>query len=358
MIVSVSKQYDLEDKNCFDFLRVVFCLIIILSHLYELSQSEKLKFLSFFYEIGILGLQAFFIISGFLVAKSYRRTSTLKKYFVKRAKRLFPAYLFLLLVTVVSISFFSRLSFLDYFTNTDVYKYLVWNAVFLNFMHPCLPGVFENNILCAVNGSLWTLKVEESFYIVLPIIFYLIRKTKKASAILLIIYFSSLLYWYIMDDIFDKPLLAKQMPGYLAFFAVGIFLNLNLTYVLKYSKKLFIMAIISLLLTYFFRFQINILYPASFGLIIIVIAYNFHFFNAFGKYGDYTYGLYIYHFPIIQLFKEYDLFEKYDPIMMVLAVILITLSFAMFSWFFIEKRFLDRFKNSNRKIISSYASQN
>jgi peptidoglycan/LPS O-acetylase OafA/YrhL len=355
MTTFVQKQYNIEDENCFDFLRIIFCAIIILSHLYELSQCEKLKFLSFFYEIGILGLQAFFIISGFLVAKSYRRTSTLKKYFVKRIKRLFPAYLFLLLVTVVGISFFSKLSFFDYFTNIDVYKYLAWNAIFLNFMHPCLPGIFENNLLCSINGALWTLKVEESFYIVLPLIFYLIKKAKKVSTILLIIYFSSLLYWYVMDDVFNKPLLAKQMPGYLAFFSVGIFLNLNLDYVLKYSKRLFVIAIISLLFTYFFRFQINILYPAAFGLLIIIIAYNISFLNNFGKYGDFTYGLYIYHFPIIQIFRQYNLFEKYNPIIMAIVVILITLFFAMFSWFFIEKRFLDRFKKSNRKIIPIYA---
>nr|WP_315240880.1 acyltransferase [uncultured Flavobacterium sp.] len=355
MATSVEEQYNFEDKNCFDFLRVIFCAIIILSHLYELSECASLSFLSFFYDKGILGLQAFFIISGFLVAKSYQRTSTLKKYFIKRAKRLFPAYIFLLLLTVIGMSIFSKYGFFDYFTNTDIYKYFVWNIMFLNFMHPCLPGIFENNLLCAVNGALWTLKVEESFYIFLPFIFYLIRKTKKATVVIMIIYFLSLLYWYVMDEIFDKPLLAKQMPGYLVFFSVGIFLNLNLKYVLKHSKQLFLMAIISLLLTYFFRFQINFLYPASFGLLIIIIAYNFPLFNGFGKYGDFTYGLYIYHFPIIQLFRQYDLFNKYNAIVMAIVVVLITLFFAVFSWVFVEKRFLDRFKSNNKKITPSYA---
>ena len=209
MIKPNLRDYNIEDNNCFDFLRIVFCADIIITHLYELSQCKKLDFLSFFLDIGIFGLQAFFIISGFLVAKSYRRTSTLKRYFVKRAKRLFPAYLFLLLLTVVGISFFSKFSFLEYFSSIDVYKYLAWNAIFLNFMHPCLPGIFENNLLCSVNGSLWTLKVEESFYIVLPFIFYIIRKTKKASVVLVVIYFLSLLYWFVMADLFNKPVLAK-----------------------------------------------------------------------------------------------------------------------------------------------------
>jgi peptidoglycan/LPS O-acetylase OafA/YrhL len=77
----------------------------------------------------------------------------------------------------------------------------------------------------------------------------------------------------------------------------------------------------------FFRFQIDVFYPAALGLLVIIAAYSLPFLNNFGKYGDFTYGLYIYHFPIIQLFRQYDLFEKYNPILMAIAVILITLFF-------------------------------
>jgi peptidoglycan/LPS O-acetylase OafA/YrhL len=83
--------------------------------------------------------------------------------------------------------------------------------------------------------------------------------------------------------------------------------------------------------------------------VVIIAAYSLPFLNNFGKYGDFTYGLYIYHFPIIQLFRQYDLFEKYNPLLMAICVILITLFFAVFSWFFIEKRFLDRYKSKNKK---------
>jgi peptidoglycan/LPS O-acetylase OafA/YrhL len=84
---------------------------------------------------------------------------------------------------------------------------------------------------------------------------------------------------------------------------------------------------------------------------VIIAAYSLPFLNNFGKYGDFTYGLYIYHFPIIQLFRQYDLFEKYNPILMAFSMILITLFFAVLSWFFIEKRFLDRFKKNDVKPI-------
>ena len=104
-----------------------------------------------------------------------------------------------------------------------------------------------------------------------------------------------------------------------------------------------------LIISIFSGFQIDVFYPAAFGTIVIIAAYSLPFLNNFGKYGDFTYGLYIYHFPIIQLFRQYDLFEKNNPILMGITVILITLFFSVLSWFLIEKRFLDRFKNSDVK---------
>ena len=161
-----------------------------------------------------------------------------------------------------------------------------------------------------------------------------------------------------MDSYLNKPVLARQLPGYLCYFVTGIFLFLNFDMIMKNKKILLFLSILLLIICYFSNLPTGFLYPAAFGIIVIILAYNLPSFNKFGKYGDFTYGLYIYHFPIIQLFKQYNLFEKYNAIAMAIAVILITLFFAVFSWFFIEKRFLDRFKNNNRKIISSYAGQN
>ncbi len=336
----------MNNKNCFDFLRFFFAANILLAHLCELSQNKSLEFLSNFSD-AIIAIKGFFIISGFLVAKSFTNTPSLKYYFIKRAKRILPAYIFVLLFSAITLSFFSSYSFSDYFSDINVYKYLGWNSIFLNFVHPCLPGLFENNLMCAVNGALWTLKVEEGFYIVLPFIFYAINKSKKPFLILGSLYVLSLLYWFAMDSYLNQPLLAKQLPGYLAYFATGIFLFLNFDFVLQHKSKLFFVSLLVLIISIFSGFQIDVFYPAAFGTIIIIAAYSLPFLNNFGKYGDFTYGLYIYHFPIIQLFRQYYLFEKYNPILMAFCVISLSLFFAVLSWFLIEKRFLDRYKNTD-----------
>lgn len=337
-------------KNCFDFLRFFFAANILLAHLWELSQNSNLAFLSHFSN-SIIAIKGFFVISGFLVAKSFVNTPSLKDYFIKRAKRILPAYVVLVVLSVLIFAFFSSHDFADYFSDINTYKYLGWNLVFMNFMQPCLPGLFEGNLLCAVNGALWTLKVEEGFYIVLPLIFYTIKKTRRAFLVLAALYILSLFYWFMMDSYFNKPLLAKQLPGYLSYFVTGIFLFLNFDFVMKYKKTILMFSVLVLVSYYFSNFQTDVFYPAAFGCIVIIAAYNLPFLNNFGKYGDFTYGLYIYHFPIIQLFRQYNLFERYNPFAMAIVVILITLFFAVLSWFLIERRFLDRFKKNNQKQI-------
>lgn len=340
----------MTNKNCFDFLRIVFAINIFLAHLWELSESKSLHFLSS-YSNSMIAVKGFFVISGFLVAKSYTNTNSLKSYFIKRAKRILPAYLVVIVLAVLGLALVSNYSFVDYFSDSGLYKYLGWNAIFLNFVHPCLPGVFDDNLQCVVNGALWTLKVEEAFYIVLPLLFYFIVKTKRTFLTLLGFYIGSLLYTYLMDYL-EKPLLAKQLPGQLTYFVVGIFLYLNFSWVFKYKYQLLNGGVFALLLTGFLTVPMEVFYPFIFGLVIICTAYSLPFLNNFGKYGDFTYGLYIYHFPIIQLFRSYNLFEIYNPFLMAISIFIITTILAVFSWFVVEKRFIARYNNL-RKISTS-----
>ena len=73
----------MNKNNCFDFLRFFFAFDILLAHLWELSESSSLFFLSRITDSSI-AIKGFFVISGFLVAKSYTNTPSLKEYFIKR----------------------------------------------------------------------------------------------------------------------------------------------------------------------------------------------------------------------------------------------------------------------------------
>lgn len=149
--------------------------------------------------------------------------------------------------------------------------------------------------------------------------------------------------------------LQNNYLGIFSYFVVGIFLFLNFSNLLKHKLRIVIISISILLVSNYFSSNSNIFYPAALGSVVIIAAYRPSFLNNFGKYGDFTYGLYIFHFPIIQLFKQYDLFEKYNPFLMGFLIICITFVFALFSWFFIEKRFLDRYKQAIKMLVKTKA---
>ena len=141
---------------------------------------------------GGLRVKVFFIMSGFLIFYSYIKNPNLKNYIRKRTKRILPPYLLVVILCFIIGSFITNLRITEYLQSGESYSYLINNILFLNFLQPTLPGVFENNPIQAVNGSLWTMKVEIMFYISVPIVFYLLKKYNKLWVMIGIFVFSIL----------------------------------------------------------------------------------------------------------------------------------------------------------------------
>lgn len=165
-------------QNSFPFLRLLCALIVLYEHAVVLTGAENLPCL----DLRGIAVNIFFILSGFWVTQSYLKSDSVKKYALKRCKKIFPLYFTVVILCAIFLVFLSSLSFKEYFLNSGFFKYLIANLSTLNFIHPTLPGVFEGMVLGgSVNGSLWTIKVELGFYIILPFIIYLIRKSNSEN---------------------------------------------------------------------------------------------------------------------------------------------------------------------------------
>ncbi len=166
---------DALKDNSFNFLRLMCCLIVIYEHCVVLSGVNLPC-----YDLRGIAVNVFFILSGFWVTLSFFKSDSVKKYVAKRAKKILPQYWLVVLVCAVGLSAFSVLPLREYFCNASFYKYLVANIFTLNFIHPNLPGVFEGLALNgSVNGSLWTIKVEIGFYILLPFIVFVVKNLRE-----------------------------------------------------------------------------------------------------------------------------------------------------------------------------------
>lgn len=331
-------------QNNFDFLRFSLAFIVVIGHLIILSKSPQLQSLRFFFNTYI-SVTGFFCISGFLITRSFLFSPSLKIYLKKRMARLLPAYVLVILLCVTFLSCISSYSFNEYFFNPQLYKYLLANLSFLNFIEPCLPGVFSSNAMCAINGSLWTLKIEVAFYLFIPVLLYFVQKIKRKYVFFLVMYIVSVVYRNGLNyfaDVSDNPLytmLSHQLPGFLSYFICGVALHYYHNAFIKHKNILFLIGVILFFADKVIHFEVFA--PLGLSLMIFAFAFSFKKLNNFGKYGDISYGIYIFHFPLIQLAVHFGLFERYNPFLVAFCILAAVIILGLLSWHLVEKKILN-----------------
>jgi len=81
--------------------------------------------------------------------------------------------------------------------------------------------------------------------------------------------------------------------------------------------------------------------PAALGIVVVYFACLFRWLGNFGKFGDFSYGIYIVHFPILQTLIAAGLFAE-SPVIALLLAMLLVIAAAFLFWHGIEKPFLRR----------------
>lgn len=328
-------------RNNFDLLRFLFAGTVLLVHAHVLSGHPDLQFLSSILSSEV-AVRGFFVVSGILVFMSFENSRNLQSYAEKRLRRIYPAYFVAVMLGAILLVTLSNAAPADYFSLEWV-KYVLANLTFLNFLHADLPGVFTNNIFTEINGALWTLKIEVMFYAVIPVIALACRRFGRLR-IFASIYAASVIYVYILTDLAETTgspiyvVLARQLPGQLAYFVSGALIYYYLDFFEKHLLKFVIAAACVLILHRFYT--LPMLEPLALATIVAFFGFFFYAGN-FGKYGDFSYGIYILHFPMLQAMIHVGLFA-YSPYLALAAACLLVFASAVLMWNLVEKRFLLR----------------
>jgi peptidoglycan/LPS O-acetylase OafA/YrhL len=316
----------MNSKNNFDFLRHLLAFSVVFHH-FNVLTSNDVSFIFFDVINSNVAVKAFFVISGLLIWISANRSKNKSIYFRKRFFRLYPALFFILLISsIVALLIFDQ-------PITEIVKYFSWNAIFLNFMNPCIGTMFDSNVICAVNGALWTLKLEVAYYIFIGIsVFFFKNIAYRLVVIFSVISFVLESYLYFTPESIGQEF-HNQIIFKFYYFGLGVILY---SYEKFMSTINLLIALVLALIGWKF-FGVDFLFlPVFTASLVFLVAFRLPAFK-FCKYGDLSYGLYIYHFPLIQLFVYKNWFTgNYLVDFVVFTLILLVLSKA--SWDFIEKK--------------------
>ena len=320
-------------KNNLDALRLLAALAVIVGHSFTLTGvAAAPRVLGI--PIHSLGLYAFFAISGYLISTSWHRNPNLAAYLTNRCLRIFPALILVVLATTFLIGpAASVLSSIDYLRSSMVYKYLLNISLAAQYE---LPGVFETgHRSTAVNGVLWTLGLEFVCYLMIASIGVLLRGRRLWGYAV----FGVIAVGFALAPA-DESATSWMGPAGTtwAFFAVGALLSAAPT------RWFNLMSLVAVLPIWIVTTALN---PAvatfiawlalPFTVLVLGLA-STPGIRSLGRFGDLSYGMYLWGFLIQQLVIEW--LNPLPLLVNTFLVISVTGAIAFASWHLVEKRAL------------------
>lgn len=344
--------------NNFNLIRMAAAYAVLVTHSFALAigrgAAEPLHG-TLGMTLGTIAVDIFFLTSGFLVSASLLTRRSTMEFLWARVLRIFPALFVMLLVTVFGIGlFFTTLSGPSYLTDPKLYKYFLKNLTLIGGVAYRLPGVFETTPFPnAVNGSLWTMPYELWMYGILAAVWVLwwpAPKIRRKAFEVSIIAGAAWAGVYVVLAHFGVTEQRLFWRLFFMFFTGSAFFVLRGRIILSHS--VFIACLAGLLLSAYHPRLFSIVYIATLAYILFYIAYiPSGLIRAYNRLGDYSYGVYIYAFPVQQSIAASV--SGVSVLSMAIYSSIITLILAALSWHLLEKHALKRkgrFADHTRKL--------
>jgi len=322
--------------------RVVAALFVVVSHQFALTGLPEPTFLNV-HTLGGLGVLVFFSVSGYLVAQSWQADPHVLRFAARRLLRIWPGLAaVILLSTFVWGPLVSELAVRDYLRHPAVQEYLQ-NLLFS--MKGALPVHFQGNALpYAVNGPLWTIPLELKCYVVLAIMGMagLLRSKWWVIALTTI-----LVVRYAVVEARGDQLAASLgwtleqhfLLEFGLFFGAGMILqSLDLS-AWRTRATLFVGASLAGVAAITLGRPLLGLWFITPTAVILIGTAAMPYLRRAGRFGDVSYGLYIFAFPIQQTIIWLNKGRlEWAPLFAATLVACFAVAFA--SWHLVEKRAL------------------
>ncbi|HZP13271.1 MAG TPA: acyltransferase [Nevskiaceae bacterium] len=354
--------------NNFNLLRLVAACMVIYAHAHTIAQGfvdgipnwsgDALYDLTGM-DSGRIAVQVFFIMSGFLVAQSVTRSGSLKEFFIARALRLMPALIMAVLVCVFVIGLcFTTKSASQYLVSGEVKHFLFYNLALMN--NPpaqFLPGVFEQLPYDhVVNGSLWTLPWEALMYVTLAGLFAIgLLQRRLAVAIGFAAVFVA--FCFSRENLLPMVKYLPLAVAFTSFFFLGVLAWLYRDRISMSGTTVTIAVV--LLLASLLLFKASVLVRSAYPFLLAYSALGVALvpggaIRGFNRMGDYSYGVYVYGFPLQQSLMA--LHPEYTALQVGFYGLALVLLLAVPSWHLLEKPMLSLKKYGRSRAAIGYTA--
>ncbi|HEX6590531.1 MAG TPA: acyltransferase [Moraxellaceae bacterium] len=334
-------------NNNLNLIRLIAAYGVLVSHSFPLALGRgaiEPPGASLGMSLGSICVDIFFFISGFLVTGSLLARQSTTQFLWARALRIYPALLVMLVLTVGGLGLFiSPLPVADFFSSPVTAKYFLYCLTLINDVRYELPGVFVDNPYSgAVNGSLWTMPYEVRLYLILALAWAAYRMTgpRRAALFRLTVAFGTLGFGFLY---FSGRLGAAGSSSpffHLAFmFMSGASYFFLRKHIVLSGRIALALAVALVAAAYAGHDVFFVVYSLCIGYLLLYLAYvPAGFIRRYNRFGDYSYGVYIYAFPVQQTVAALN--PGIGVLEMVLVASLFTLMLAILSWHFVEERAL------------------
>jgi peptidoglycan/LPS O-acetylase OafA/YrhL len=332
-------------NNNFNLIRIAAAFAVLVTHSFALSigsgDAEPFR-KSLGMTMGSIAVDVFFITSGFLVTASLINRQSTIEFIWARALRIFPALFVMLFLTVFVLGiFFTSLPLSSYLSSPNTYIYITKCATLIGGVGFNLPGVFDSNpFKSTVNGSLWSMTYEVRMYAILAVSWFITRTIQNARLTafkIIVATFALIAGIYVLASHFY--LNSVNLFGWLFFmFFIGAAFYVLKEYI-TLSRAVFWLFLCGLIVATSNKDIFYIFYVFTIPYLLFYLAYvPSGLIRRYNQLGDYSYGIYIYAFPIQQ--SAAALNPGISVTQMFLISTAATTLLAVFSWHLVEQKAL------------------
>ncbi len=298
--------------NNFDIIRfflasaVIFCHCFVIYYGYE-PFTKKEPFMVLSQEqisIGSVAVDFFFIISGFLIVKSFEYSKTDSQYLIKRILRIYPGFIVAFLISILLAGFIGELrhnsigAYWQYLLNLHKKQELVH---LVTLQSPNEKLYFKNMPQTGLNNSLWTIQYEFICYLLVPVMGF--AGFFRRRWLFIAAFFAAYALLFLQVKGFILPYKESNnwflsntfhFPRFLTYFFSGACFYVYRHKIIK-SRWLAALTFICIAFSFLFVKCIDQVLPIAGSYLLFYIAYNPGLeFSDFSKKGDYSYGIYLY----------------------------------------------------------------